>query len=356
MNLTSELTVLELASVLAGPAVGMFFAELGAKVIKVENARTGGDVTRQWRNTKEGTEDPASAYYASINYGKTVYLMDLREQAAQDQIHEWLQETDVLISNFRPTAAKKLGLDAERLRKQYPQLIYAELDGYGDGSGRPAYDVVLQAESGYLSMCGHAGQPAAKMPVALIDILAAHQLKEGILLALWRRERTKQGAYVKTSLLGSAIAALANQASNYLNTGLVPGKIGTQHPNIAPYGDLFTAADGKQFVLAVGNDQQFERLCEVTGLTSLPTDAKFQDNTARLKHRTSLCEHLAGAFLQKDRTSWMDLFEKAAVPAGSLRNMAEVFEDTTNHRFILSDKCGSKTDKRMVRTVVFSVE
>ena len=255
------LRVVELAGVLAGPAVGMFFAELGARVIKIENSRTGGDITRQWKLSAEPEDSSVSAYYCSVNWNKEVRLLDLETREAQVEVHELVAGADLVISNFKPDSARRLRMDADTLRDLNGRLIYAQIDAFGPDEQRPAFDVVLQAEAGYLYMSGEPGRPPVKMPVALIDLLAAHQLKEAVLVALLQRERSGKGCTVRTSLFESALASLANQATNWLMGGLVPQPIGTQHPNIAPYGDIVHTADGKPLVLAVGTDRQFAALC-----------------------------------------------------------------------------------------------
>ena len=244
------LKVVELASVLAGPAVGLFFAELGAEVIKIENAATGGDVTRRWKAPTEAAEKTDSAYYQSINFGKQTLFVDLKEEEGREQVEALIRAADIVIVNYRPGAAKKLGMNYESLKSLNPKIIYAELTGFGADDSRLAFDVVLQAESGFLYLTGEPDRPPVKMPVALIDILAAHQLKEGILLALLQRSQTGQGSKVSTSLYAAALASLANQATNWLIASFAPQRLGSQHPNIAPYGDLFRTADGQELVLA----------------------------------------------------------------------------------------------------------
>ncbi len=321
-----SLKVVELASVLAGPSVGMFFAEMGAEVIKIENKTTGGDVTRRWKVSGESANATFSAYYQQVNYGKQVFLLNLKEKADQDQAIQLIQEADIVISNFPPEKARKMRMDANYLRKLHPALIFAHLSAFGLDSKRPAFDVVLQAEAGFLFMTGHADGPPAKMPVALIDLLAAHQLKEGLLVALIHKMRTGQGSIVRASLLESAIASLANQATNWLVAGHIPQRMGTQHPNIAPYGDLFQSKDGKPLVLAAGTERQFKQLCQVIHIEEVSQQAAFQSNSERVKNRAALNHILAPAIAEWDRAELLSRLETAGVPAGAVRNMAEVFE------------------------------
>src|SRR5690606_17028566 len=210
-----ELIVLELASVLAGPGVGQFFAELGAEVIKVENLRTSGDVTRSWKLKDEKTDD-RSAYFCSANWGKQSIAVDLTHVTGRDIVHRLARRADIVIASYKPGDAEKLGVDYASLSALNPRLIYGEISGYGQDNPRVGYDAIIQAEAGFMSMNGEPGGPSLKMPVALVDILAGHQLKEGLLVALMERTRTGAGRRVSVSLIDAAIASLANQATIYL--------------------------------------------------------------------------------------------------------------------------------------------
>ena len=323
--LFKDLKVIELASVLAGPSVGMFFAELGAKVIKVENKNSGGDVTRSWKLASEDEQHPFSAYYSSVNWGKESWMLDLKDHEDKQKLLAEIQTADIVIANFKAGSAAKLGLDYPSLKAMKEDLIYGEISGFGN-SKRIAYDVVLQAESGFLSMCGEPEGNPVKMPVALIDLLAAHQLKEGMLLALWQKEKTGQGAKVSVSLYDSALAALANQATNYLMAGQIAKPMGTLHPNIAPYGECFPCKKDELLVLAVGNDKQFKALCAVLKMPELATDARFLHNHLRVKNRKALAERLTEAIQTQEREALLTVLIEKDVPAGAVRNMQEVLE------------------------------
>ena len=260
-----DLIVLELATVLAGPSVGMFFAELGAKVIKVENLKNGGDVTRSWRSKSENKQNKASAYFSSVNYSKEYLDIDLSEESNRAKLIELISSADVVISNFKHSSAKKFKVDYESIKAIKPTIIYGQINGFSN-SERVAYDVVLQAESGFMFMNGQSDSKPTKMPIALIDVLAAHQLKEGLLVALLKREKTGEGSFVSCSLEASALASLANQATNFLMNDFVPQRIGSLHPNIAPYGEIVTTKDGKNLVLAAGSQIQFQKLCDSSNL------------------------------------------------------------------------------------------
>lgn len=351
-QLCKDLKVVELASVLAGPAVGQFFAELGASVIKIENKTTGGDVTRRWKAPSEAPEASASAYYYSVNWGKETQFLDLNAPADRQQVLDWIAEADVVVSNYREASAQRLGMDYATLAALNPRLIYAEITGYGSDDPRPAFDVVLQAETGFLHMTGLPDGPPVKMPVALIDLLAAHQLKEGVLMALWQREKTGLGGYVRVSLYDAAVASLANQATNWLIAGHSPGRMGTQHPNIAPYGDLFTTRDGGQLVLAIGAEAQFAALCEVLGL-DLHRQEAFASNSSRVRHRDALTAALAPAIARRDRRELLQELAARQAPAGAVLALPEVFENPAAKRLLLWQPDEDGQEVACVKTAVF---
>ncbi len=355
-DLLKDLTVIELASVLAGPAVGVFFSELGARVIKIENKRTGGDVTRGWKLPGEPKERATSAYYESINWKKETMMLDLSTEADQAKVHELTRQADIVISNFKDASAERMKVDYETLKRINPRLIYAQIYALGKNNDRPAFDMVLQAEAGFLYMTGEPGGNPVKMPVALIDLLAAHQLKEGILLALLKRERENSGSWVSVSLLDSAIASLANQATNWLIAGHIPGPMGTGHPNIAPYGDVFTCKDGKLIVVAAGTEKQFKQLCQSLNIPALLEDTRFQKNTDRVAHRAELWDALQAIFVQHPRAEAAKLLEDHQVPYGCILNMKEVFEKPEAQSLLLKNQAEDGALLRRVKTVVFTLQ
>lgn len=323
------LRVLELASVLAGPSVGQFFAELGAEVIKVENPKTGGDVTRSWKSAGETTDD-RSAYFCCCNWGKQSVALDLTQPADLETLKKMVPTMDVVIASYKPGDAEKLGVSYEQLKTINQQLIYGQITGYGSDDARVGYDAVIQAESGFMDLNGAKDGPPTKMPVALIDVLAAHQLKEGLLLALLHRERTKQGGLVEVSLVQAALSSLANQATNWLVANKLPTRQGSAHPNIAPYGDVFETKDHKQILLAVGSDRQFEDLMEVLGLSPdgsvrmKPWDLdKFSTNQQRVKNRDELNRLLAGKIQEMNSSDLMAALLAKKIPGGLVQNVKE---------------------------------
>ena len=331
------LKVLELASVLAGPAVGTFLAELGAEVIKVENPKAGGDVTRSWKLSTENADTPISAYFASVNCGKKHLFLDLKNPEELLQVQKLALDVDIIIANFRGEQAQRFELDFESIKAANPKVIYGNITGFGVDSSRPAYDVVLQAETGYMFMNGQPDSEATKMPVAMIDVLAAHQMKEAILLALYDRERKGEGALVEVSLFDAAVSALTNQASNWLMQGHIPQRIGSLHPNIAPYGEILNSKDGKQIVLAIGSNAHFQALCDVLGLEELEEDSRFNSNQERVKNRTQLQSMLKEKAVNYDSTSLMSSFLKKNIPAGVIKNLKEVFESESAQNLIVEE-------------------
>lgn len=348
------LKVIELASVLAGPAVGMFFAELGAEVIKIENKRTGGDVTRRWKTPNEDPADSYSAYYHSVNWGKQSLILDLRDKTDYRQVLSLIKKADIVVGNYKPGSASALGLDAPTLLQLNPRLIYANINAYGRENSRPGFDVVIQAETGWMYMNGEKDGPPVKMPVALIDVLAAHQLKEGILVALLERYKTGKGAEVSVSLFDTGVASLTNQASNWLNAGHLPRRIGSQHPNIAPYGDVFYTKDQKAFIVAPGVEKQVRGLFDCLELSFLKADPRFTTNADRLLNRVALNEYLADAFLKFNAEEIQGKCDQKQVPIAPIRNLAELFQLPAAQRLILEAGKGDKKNKR-VKTAIFEI-
>ena len=352
----SGLKVVEFASVLAGPAVGMFLAELGAEVVKIENKTTGGDVTRAWKQASEAPDSPISAYWCSVNWGKKHRMLDLTDATDHAEALALALAADVVISNFKPSSAQKMGLDANTLRAQNPRLIYAQLHSYADPEDEsPAFDAILQAEAGFMYMNGEAERAPVKMPVALIDILAAHQLKEAILIALLHRERTQEGSTVSTSLLESALASLANQACNFLMNGQIPQRMGSQHPNIAPYGDTYRCADGETLLLAAGTERQFKQLAQALDLETLLQNPDYQTNTARVIHREALNTHLQSRLAQIPTAEALERFKKAGVPAARIRDMQAVFDLPAAQAMILHENTPEGTPTQRMKTIAFKI-
>jgi crotonobetainyl-CoA:carnitine CoA-transferase CaiB-like acyl-CoA transferase len=350
-----NIKVIELANVLAGPAVGTFFSELGADVIKIENILTNGDVTRSWKLPAENKDAPTSAYYASVNYNKKSIFVDLTKENEKQQVYDLIKDADIVISNYKPGDDVKLGMDYNSLKKINSTIILVHLTGFGQDINRTAYDLILQAETGFMFMNGTPQSGALKMPVALIDILAAHQMKEAVLMAIIKKMKTAKGSKITVSLFDAAIASLANQASNWLMTGIDPQPIGSLHPNIAPYGEIFISKDNKQIVLAIGSNKQFRQLCEILNITLLIQHPKFEKNVERVKNRKELFELLQLAIKQFESKLLMDEFLKKDVPAGIIKSIKEVFESNNLASTILTDYDPDNTMNKRVKTIAFQI-
>lgn len=320
-----DITVIELAGVLAGPSVGLFFSELGAKVIKIENPKTDGDVTRSWKLYTENANDKESAYYWSINAGKEVQFLDLTIEKDLQHFYNLIKTADVVISNYKYGDDIKLKVDFNTLKEIKPDLIYASINGFGKTNSRTAYDLILQAESGFMFMNGEKNAAPLKMPVALIDVLAGHQLKEAILLALLKKYKTYQGSNISVSLFDTAIASLVNQATNWLIAHHLPIAQGSLHPNIAPYGEIFTSKDDHQFTFAIGNDKQFKALCDILNL-QLYILSDYLDNQQRVTHRENLFLELESAISKLNFSHIFEECQKNDIPIGKIRNLKEVFQ------------------------------
>lgn len=352
-GLLQGLRVVELAGVLAGPLVGQFLAELGADVVKVENPAAGGDVTRQWKLVGEDAASDRSAYFAAANWGKRSVALDLTAEAGRREMHRLAADSDIVITAFRPGQAERLGADAETLRGLNHRLIVVRLTGYGEEDARPGYDAVVQAEAGFTFMNGDPSGPPTKLPVALMDVLAAHQMKEGLLLALLRRERTDEGGTITVSLFQSAVASLANQASNYLTAGHMPRRLGSDHPNIAPYGTIFPTADGRAVVLAVGTNRQFTALCEVLDSVELATAPAFNTNQRRVRNRPLLTDLLGERIRNWSQADLLQALADASVPAGAVNDLESVFEQPAARDLVVRDE---EAGLAGVRTVAFTLD
>lgn len=348
----AHLKVIELATVLAGPSVGMFFAELGAQVVKVENGTQGGDVTRSWKLPAE-TEN-VTAYFSAINYKKKYIDINLRKPKGLTELYELLADADILLTNFKSGSARNLGLNFSVLHANFPKLIVGQISGFKSVPSRTAYDVVVQAETGFMHMNGTPNSGPIKMPVALMDVLAAHQLKEGLLIALLQRAQTGLGSFVESNLEQAGIASLANQASNYLMQNHVAQRMGSQHPNIAPYGDTFVCADEKAIVLAIGSDEQFLKLLEIVGANKNKKLSALQSNAQRVQQRMLLVKALAPYFKKHSRDAILERCLAYQIPAGAILSMDEVFENPAAIELIREEWIDDVLTKR-VSSIAFTI-
>lgn len=349
-----KLKIIDASTVLAGPSVGTFFAELGAKVIKVENTMIP-DVTRSWKLPVEDKQSNISAYFSSVNFGKEYISLNLKDQKDYDVFLELISDADILLSNFKLGDEEKLKIQDELLRKINPKLICGKINGFGSKSDRVAYDLILQAETGYMSMNGTPESGPVKMPVAFIDVLAAHHLKEGLLIALLERELKGISKTVSVSLYDAAVSSLVNQASNYLMAKQIPQRIGSLHPNIAPYGEIFTTKDADQITFAIGSDAHFKKLCKFLDLSNLTEDIRFSSNHARVSNRTELQMILQERI---DSISTKEIITNMLaenVPVGKIKNLKEVFQDESAKNFVRNEEIENTLTKR-VSSIAFKWE
>lgn len=351
-----DIRVLELASVLAGPSVGATLAELGATVIKVENLLTCGDVTRTWKLTTENSQTDISGYFSCANWGKKSISLNLNTKEGIDIVYQLASICDIVLVSYKPGDAEKLKVDYKTLSQRNKKIIYAHLTGYGLKNPRAGYDAIIQAESGYTFMNGEPNGSPVKMPVALMDLLASHQLKEAVLLGLLNRERTGNGQYIEVSLIKSGIASLANQATNWLVGNSIPKQMGSDHPNIVPYGTIYYTSDGKPVVLAVGNDKQFSDLCSIVGQPELARNQKYSNNFNRVNNREELNSILQNLIATFNRDTLLQRLDKKSVPAGGVYDMEEVFNLPEAKELVMESETDSGFKIKGLRTVAFTFD
>jgi crotonobetainyl-CoA:carnitine CoA-transferase CaiB-like acyl-CoA transferase len=344
-----NLKVIDLSTVLAGPSVGTFFAELGANVVKIEHPDHQ-DITRSWKLGNESVKSPVSAYFSSINYLKKYLLLNLKDEKHHQRLMELVATADIVVMNFKKGGQQKLGITDEILRSVNSQLIIGKISGFGDESDRVAYDLILQAESGFMSMNGNPESGPIKMPLAFIDVLAAHHLKHALLIEILQKERLKEqysGGSVSVSLYDAAVSSLTNQASNYLMAGKVPQRIGSMHPNIAPYGDLFTTKDDVTITFAIGTNLHFEKLCNYLGKHDLSNDERFKTVQKRVENRIILQELLKGPVKAINAREIITDLNDQFVPCGEIKDLKAVFEQPEAQALIREENIEGVNTKRV---------
>jgi crotonobetainyl-CoA:carnitine CoA-transferase CaiB-like acyl-CoA transferase len=315
------LTVLDLTRVLSGPYCTMLLADMGARVIKVEQPGKGDD-TRGWGPPFLQGE---SAYFLSINRNKESVTLDFKKPEGRAILDRLIARSDVLVENFRPGSLDRLGLDYASLVAGHPRLVYCSISGFGHTGPRKdeaGYDAVMQAEGGLMSITGAADGPPFRLGVAIADVVSGMFAAQGIAMALLARERTGRGQAVDVAMLDSVAALLVYQASIYFATGSAPSRMGNRHPTIVPY-ETFAASDG-DFVIAVGNDDQWRRFCRVADLED---DERFATNRSRVTQYAVLKPILSDRLRTRTRAQWIEGLTKAGVPCGSVRDLHEVFND-----------------------------
>lgn len=331
----SGLRVLDLSRVLAGPWASQLLADLGADVVKVERPGTGDDTRAwgpPWLSDVDGEPTGESAYYLSANRNKRSVTIDMAQADGQALIRRLAGKADVVLENFKVGGLARYGLDYATLSALNPRLIYCSITGFGQTgpyAARAGYDFLIQGMGGLMSLTGrHDGAPGEgpiKVGVALTDVMTGLYSTVAVLAALAHRERSGRGQHIDLALLDVQIAALANQAANYLIGGDVPRRMGNAHPNIVPYQD-FPTADG-YMIVAVGNDSQFKALCEALGRPQWAHDDRFRSNAQRVKHRDELVASLCGVTAERTTAQWVAMLEERGVPCGPINRMDQVFAD-----------------------------
>ena len=310
-------------------------ADLGADVVKVERPQAGDD-TRHWGppflKDAAGNDTRQASYFAACNRNKRSLTVDMAHPEGQALLRRMAQEADVVVENFKTGGLAQYGLDYESLKRLNPRLVYCSITGFGQTgpyAPRAGYDFLIQGMGGLMSVTGRGdaeeGAGPQKVGVALTDVMTGLHAAVGILAALRHRDRTGEGQYIDMALLDVQVACLANQAGNYLATGQSPQRLGNAHPNIVPYQD-FPTADG-DMILAIGNDGQFARFCEVAGHAEWASDARFATNAARVAHRAVLIPLLRQATVMRTTREWIAALESKAVPCGPVNRLDEVFAD-----------------------------
>ena len=334
MGALSHIRVLDLSRVLAGPWCTQILADLGADVIKIERPGSGDD-TRQWGPpfvSVDGGGNEESLYFLATNRGKRSMTLDLSDSRGQKVVHELAAHCDVVVENFKVGALARYGLDYETLKGINPSLVYCSITGFGQTgpyADRAGYDFMIQAMGGLMSVTGEAedvaGTNPQKVGVAIADLVTGLYSANAIQTALIHRERTGQGQYIDMALLDCQVAILANQAMTYLAAGQTPVRMGNAHPNIVPY-QVFETQDG-HIILAIGNDGQFRRFCELADQPRLAQDPRFVANRGRVKHRAQLIEALALLMKSKNTDAWLNLLEPEGIPCGRINSIDETLND-----------------------------
>ena len=318
------LTVLDLTRVLSGPYCTMMLADMGARVIKIEQPGKGDD-TRGWGPPFQNGE---SSYFMSINRNKESLTLNLKHADGRRVLDSLLDKADVLVENFRPGAMERMGLGYADVSSRWPKLVYCSVSGFGQTGPRrnqPGYDAVMQGEGGLMSITGPADGPAYRLGIAIADITSGMFAAYGVAMALLARHRTGKGQFVDIGMLDSVAALLTYQAGIYFATGHAPTRMGNLHPTIVPY-ETLEAADG-ELVVAVGNDQLWRSVNTLLGLEALTDDPRFATNQDRVKHREELRPLLVERLRTKSVSEWMERLTAAGIPCGAVRDLEQVFTD-----------------------------
>jgi formyl-CoA transferase len=331
----SHLTILDLSRVLAGPWCTQLFADLGATVIKIERPGTGDD-TRGWGppylKDAEGRDTTESAYYLACNRGKLSVAVDFTQPEGQRIVRDLARQADVLVENYKVGGLARYGLDYRSLASIDPRLVYCSITGFGqDGpyADRAGYDFIIQGMTGFMSVTGERddlpGGGPQKAGIAISDLMTGMYATVAIQAALAQRERTGKGQWLDTCLFDSAVAMMATLNLNYLVTGTAPRRAGNAHQNIVPY-QVFACADG-HLILAVGNDSQFAKFCDVAGRGEWARDPRYATNAERVRRRDELVPSIAAVMRARKQQDWLDALERQGIPCGPINSLDQVFAD-----------------------------
>jgi crotonobetainyl-CoA:carnitine CoA-transferase CaiB-like acyl-CoA transferase len=319
------LRIVDLTRIVAGPLATQIFADYGAEVIKIEQPGIGDD-SRHWAPPR--TPDGQATYFFAVNRGKKSVTVDLKHPRGQALVAELARRADVLVENFTPGTADRLGLGHQALRVANPRLVYCSISGFGATGPyreRAGYDAIMQGMTGLMSITGEPDGPPMKVGVALIDVITALYAHGAILAALHHRERTGEGQYLELSLMECGIAALINAATAYLVGGEVQGRWGSAHPSLVPY-QAFRARDG-YFIVGAGNERLWKAFCEVLGTAEWADDPRYDSNAKRVERRAELVGLIEARLAARGRDEWVAAFAAAGLPAGPINDMAQVFSD-----------------------------
>ena len=331
----SHIKVLDLSRVLAAPWTGQNLADLGAEVIKVERPQKGDDSRAfgpPWLKARDGKDTTESAYFLAANRGKKSITIDLSKPRGQDLVRQLATCCDVLLENYKFGDLARYRLGYDDLKTIHPRLVYCSVTGFGHTGPyreRPGYDFMIQGMGGLMSVTGERddlpGGGPQRVGVPIVDIMTGMYATIAVCAALAHREKSGIGQHLDLALLDTQVAFLANQAMNYLASGEVPGRLGNAHPNIVPY-QTFKTSDGA-IILACGNDNLFNRFCEVAGCQQLARDPLFATNDKRVENRAALVPWLSAIFAKRTTHEWVEALEGAGVPNGPINNIQQVFEE-----------------------------
>jgi crotonobetainyl-CoA:carnitine CoA-transferase CaiB-like acyl-CoA transferase len=326
-----DVFVLDLSRILAGPTATQLLGDFGATIIKVENPKTGGDDTRGWgpnfARNEDGSATDLSAYFMAANRNKQSIGVDISTPEGQAIVHDLAARADIIIENYKPDGLVKYGLDHATMLKKHPGVVYCSISGFGQtgpNRAQPGYDLMAQGYGGVMSLTGDPDGVPTKVGVGIADVMCGMYATIGILAALRHRDQTGEGQHIDLSLVDASMAWLINEGTNYFTSGEAPKRRGNAHPNIVPY-DAFEAADG-HLLVAVGNDSQFARFCDVIGRSDLTADERYKTNVGRIEHRDALIPQLRDTLKAFTKADILAKLQSVKVPVGPIHTVPEAMQ------------------------------